>query len=527
MSIGSDKLRASLYLFAVFCVSAALTVGLQWHGNAYRSEWSGDPDESPHYVTGLMLRDYIRSGLHGSPLGYAQRYYEHYPKVAMGHWPPMFYIVQSAWTLLFSPSRASLLLLMAALGALLLTCTYALVRFYFSAWMAWLALILLATSPDFQSGSRSIMAEIPTALFTLAALWTLARYFDQPDLRTAAWFSLASLATVLTKGTGIALAPLPLLDVGLTRRWSLLRTGSFWFPAILAGVPALLWFSLAPDALHQSVALFGGLGARWARIPESLQYWLLVWGIPGALLAALGVFRRARAAVSGAEKSPFWISALVFLPVTVAFRVLLGAWEIRHLLTTLPLLMLFLCDGLAWILSAVPRFRGFAMALAILALGSAAIHNVIAMPAKVHLGIDTAASDLVTSPEYRDARFVIVSDPMGEGVFISEVAAREHRPGHTIERGSKLLAEESFMGNRYRARFTTPAEMMRFFDQGPDRILILDGIPPSPEHVAQVRSMLAQYPNRWILLGRYPRAGTPFPLEIYRLSRTPEQDRLE
>jgi hypothetical protein len=365
------------------------------------------------------------------------------------------------------------------------------------------------------------MAELPTALFTVAALWALAHYFDQPGLQTAAWFSFASLAAVLTKGTGIALAPMPLLTAILTRRWNILRTGFFWLPAILAGVPAMVWFAIAPDALQQSVGLFGGLGIRWTRIPESLEHWLLSLGIAGAALAGLGFLRRASAAAAGAEKNPLWVSAVVFLPVTIAFRVILGAWEVRHLITTLPLLMLFLCDGLLWILSRIPRFQSVAAAMAVAALGLAAVHSVMVMPAKVHLGIDRAAFDLATAPDFRSARFLIVSDPLGEGVFISEVAVRESRPGHTIERGNKILADQSFMGDRYRPRFTTTAEMMRFFDQGPQRILILDGVPSVPEHVDQVRRMIREYPDRWLLVGRYPRAAAPFPLEVYRLSDTP------
>jgi hypothetical protein len=226
--------------------------------------------------------------------------------------------------------------------------------------------------------------------------------------------------------------------------------------------------------------------------------------------------------VAGTEKSPLWISALAFLPVTVAFRVVVGAWEARHLITTLPLVLLFLCEGLAWILSAVPRFRTVVMTLLLVALGSTAIRSVTAMPPKVHLGIDRVAAELATAPEYRDAHLLIVSDPTGEGVFIAEVAAHEQRPGHTIERGSKLLSEASFMGDRYRARFATPAEMMRFFEQGPDRILVLDGIPSEPEHVAEVRSMLAQYPGQWVHLGEYPRAEAPFPIEVFRWSGIPE-----
>ncbi len=523
MSIGSPKIRAAFCLLPVFCASVALTIGLQWRGQAYQSEWTGSEDEPAHYVTGLMVRDYIRAGFPAMPLPYARSYYEHYPKVAIGHWPPVFYILQPAWTLLFGPSRTSLLLLMAVLGGLLLTCTYALLRSYFPAWMAAASVVLIATSPNFQLNSRMVMLEVPTALFSLAALWALGRYLERPGLRTTAWFSFAALAAIFTKGTGIALAPLPLLVVALTRRWKILRSGYFWLPLILAGAPAMLWFTLAPDGLHQSVGLFAGLKSRWVRIPETLLYWVFCVGIAGASLAALGFLRRARAAVAGTERSLFWVSLLVFLPVTIVLRVILGPWEIEYLLATIPPLMFFMCDGLTWIQSAMPRFRVAAAALAVAAFCATAIHNVLIMPPKIHLGIDRVASDLATAPDYRNSRFLIVSDPLGEGVFISEVAVREPRPGHTIERGSKLLAAESFMGDRYRARFTTVAEMMHFFDQGPDRILILDGVRPSKEHQAKVRSMVAEFPDRWKLLGRYPRTGAPYPIEVYRLSGTPEQ----
>jgi hypothetical protein len=273
--------------------------------------------------------------------------------------------------------------------------------------------------------------------------------------------------------------------------------------------------------LQQSVGLLRGLGARWGRILETLQYWAFCLGIAGASLAALGFLRRARAVAAGTEGSFFWVSVLVFLPVTVAFRMILGPWEVEYLLATIPLLMLFLCDGLTWIEAATPRFRGVTAALAVVALGSTAIHSVLAMPAKVHLGIDRVASDLATAPDYRNSRFLIVSDAVGEGVFIAEVAVRESRPGHTIERGSKLLAKQSFLGDQYRPRFTTTGEMMHFFEQGPDRIVILDGIPQTQEHIAGVRSMIDQYPEKWLLLGRYPRAGAPSPIQVYRLSGTP------
>ena len=110
-----SSIAPSVLVYLVFLLVA---VGFQWMQGAYQAEFGGHPDEAAHYVTGLMVHDYLAAGLPGNPMRFAQMYYDHYPKVALGNWPPVFYLIQSAWTLLLTPSRASLLLLMAALEAL-------------------------------------------------------------------------------------------------------------------------------------------------------------------------------------------------------------------------------------------------------------------------------------------------------------------------------------------------------------------------------------------------------------------------
>ena len=95
------------------------------------AEFAANADEPAHYVTGLMVHDYLARGFPSNPLEFAREFYSRYPKVAIGHWPPVFYIVQALWTSLFTASRASLLLLMAAISAALLTLTYWLAARYF------------------------------------------------------------------------------------------------------------------------------------------------------------------------------------------------------------------------------------------------------------------------------------------------------------------------------------------------------------------------------------------------------------
>lgn len=103
----------------VFLVIFAIVVNLQIASNAYRSEFGGYPDEPAHYVTSLMVRDYIAQFHFSHPTNFAEDYYAHYPKVAFGHWPPLLYVVQGLWMLIFSPSRTSVLLELALLSTVL------------------------------------------------------------------------------------------------------------------------------------------------------------------------------------------------------------------------------------------------------------------------------------------------------------------------------------------------------------------------------------------------------------------------
>src|SRR6185436_2606957 len=173
---------------------------------------------------GVMVREYAAELAPGPPLGFAQRYYDHYPKVAIGHWPPGFYLLQAAWTLPFSPSRTSVLLLMAALGAALATLLFRAVRDEVGGVPAATAAVLLPALPLVQRSSGMVMAEIPLALLCFVAMMALGRFLDHGRARDVVLCGVATAVAVLTKGNAFALglaAPLALL---LTRRWERLKS---------------------------------------------------------------------------------------------------------------------------------------------------------------------------------------------------------------------------------------------------------------------------------------------------------------
>jgi hypothetical protein len=510
---------------AVFSVSLIVVVLLQWRGNAYGAEFAANADEPAHYVTGLMVHDYLARGFPSNPLEFAREFYSRYPKVAIGHWPPVFYIVQALWTSLFTASRASLLLFMAAISAALLTLTYWLAARYFGPWLAIGGTIFLTTIPGFQEFSRSIMTDMLVTLLALISIVLLARHIEWNQWATALWFGLIAAGAILTKATGIALAPVPILVVLLLGRYERLRDLRFWAPALLVAAICAPWFLLAPDALHESVARYGGLQVRWNRSGESIRYWIQALGPIGAPLVAVGIARTLQRLSRKRNLDPIWLLMLLFLLATIAFRIGIGAWEVPYLVTTLPMLILFFCSGLAWLLkTAFPGRKAGGIAAGIL-LSVAIARNVTAVPPKPHWGFDNVALDIVSKPALAKAPLLILSDAQGEGAFIAEVAGGERRPGHKIERGSKILSSSTWMGGHYRLRFATAEELMSFLTAYPGLLVVLDTPEGTYRHVEQVRSAVAAEPDRWELLGTYPRmrsakyADQPGDIQVLRLRK--------
>src|SRR5262245_34562546 len=109
---------------AVLAFFFAVAVFLQTLGGAYRAELTGYWDESAHLVTGIMTVEYLRTFPPVFPVHFAKEFYIHRPMVAIGHWPPMFYVLEGFWFLVVGVSRSSVLLLMALISAAVATTLY-------------------------------------------------------------------------------------------------------------------------------------------------------------------------------------------------------------------------------------------------------------------------------------------------------------------------------------------------------------------------------------------------------------------
>ncbi|MBK7929872.1 MAG: glycosyltransferase family 39 protein [Bryobacterales bacterium] len=490
-------MRRAAAVLLVFAAALALAVALQVHGGAYEAEFSETMDESAHYVTGLLVHDWLQAGLPRPVSRFYYQFTQRYANAVIGHWPPGFYALQAAWMLLFGVARDSMMLLMAVVQAAFVTAAVWWGKRILPLPYALACGLLLLTAPLAQVSSRSLMGETPMALLVLAAAAVWRRYLQNGRAAASGAFgALASLA-LLTKGTGIVLAPLPPLTALFTGRARWLARGAFWLPAAIVVTLCGLWYARVPGALHEEVAWLGGLMFLPQRIPESLAFLTHQLTPLVAVASALGLALRLRDALRAEPLDPAWSVAAVMLAGSILFRAVVAVWEPRHLLMSLPWLLLFAADAarraLARAGSASRAFTG----LCLIALLALAVWNITRTPPKARLGLHEAAGAILESPELAGIDVLVVSDLRGEGATTAEFAMRERRPGRRVLRASSVLAQTSFLGDQYQPKFRDAASLSRFLGSRGPLVVLLDAPPRPFPHTVLAREAISLNASGW------------------------------
>ena len=477
----------------VFCLFWGGASVLQFRAHAFQSEFGSDPDEPAHYVTGLMVHDYALSGFAKRPLEYARDYYVHYPKVALGHWPPFFYLVQAVWTLAFAPSRTAVMLLMGAITALLATLLSETISKEMSFGIGAGVSALFISLPIVERFSAAVMSELLLSSLLFLAMLSYGRYLDTERWQPAAWFGAWSALAILTKGTAIQLALVPPFALLLTRRWHLVRRFSFWLPGIMVVALAAPWYLRVPGAQHELVAHYGGIEWRPERFTGTIINWAYMTGVIPAAAALLGLAIYARK-LQRAEASGKWIAASAVLLGTYLIRIVIGAFEDRQLIVDIAILLMFAAGAIHWLLSRSHLKIWWLAALSVLILIGL---NVRASPLKRHFGFSEVAENLLQHPEFKESIILVCSNATGEGMMISEIAMREHRPGHIVLRGSKMLASVDWMGWDYSLLFRDAEEMFRYLDGIPVGVVVIDGKGRQTPHGRMLYQAIREHPANW------------------------------
>jgi hypothetical protein len=474
-----------------------LVAGYQYWSGAPREAFSGYPDEPSHYLSGLMVRDYMVNGLDTSPVAFAVNYYTHTPFLAVGYWPPLFYGIEGAWMLMFGYQRATVLLLVALVAALLSGTIFQLLTPHLGRVAAFLFGLTFLMTPAAQWSNRLIMVDTTFTLLTWWAALAFAVWAETESPGDALITGLLAAGALLTKINSMYLFLLPIAFVLVTRRWSLLRRFSFWI--IPTTVTAIWgpWYFLTRDLMAIG---FGGIAYPSVLSIVAAVGRTLVDNLAWLVLLLLGgmvyVFRCAR--------TDYRLLVCMLLPVCYAIFLVAArvAIEGRFLLPILAPSMVLAGIAVSR-LAAKWAWPGLSAGRLGVLLAAAGVAAFAALPGVER---DTKASDpvrpVVDSLSGRGAPedISVLVPSIAEGPFIAEFAMNDRRrPARLLVRPLKLLSRITWNGGSYQQLFHDPDELVNLFDRFPVQYTILA---PEPCHNCfpadeLLRKTLRSHPERW------------------------------
>lgn len=496
------------WLAGVFVFYWLLVVVLQHVSNAPQAGFGRHSDEPAHYVSGLMVRDYIAAGFPESPVRFAAKYYLHRPTVAIGYWPPAFYVLEGAWMLIFGNSRSSVLVLMALISAALQLIICYTAASQYGLWTGFVAGSLFAFLPVVQWSNGMVMTDIAVALPAFAATLFCLRYFQYERTADAAWFGLFIALSMLTKSSAAFLLTLPFASMLIYRRFRLLRAPSMWLPI---GIVALLYGPWFIFTRH-----LAGKGLLQVNIAEHFvrSFPLIVrqlYGIAGPLLLALTLI--GILAVFSKAATPAWAVLAVQFVIGIAFLALAPVNpEARYLTLVLPSMVLLACAGLHAILQRTRFKRSQSSTAAAVAAAAVLIMLVVHKPSLVRINdaASEAAAAVLDHPEAQNSVVLVTSNGM-ELRMVAELASKASDwRNQMIFRSNKLLARVGWNGEDYTQRTTTLDGVIRTLDDVPVSFVLADvspGLIPRPHHRILVAALEAN-PRRWQVAGNFSVPGS-------------------
>ena len=476
-----------------------LAAALQYRDGAYRTELGSYPDEPAHLITGLMIRDYLFSGMKTGPVDYAENYYLHYPKVGFGMWPPLFHFTEAAWFVLFPPSRTAAFVLEALITGLLAAMVAANAARLFGISFGLMGEVCFVFMPVVRLYTGMVMADTLMALIAFAAMLAFAAYVEKGGYGRAALFGLLCGLALMTKSNAAALALLPPVTLILLRKYRMLIA-----PATLLAAAVALAIAIPCQLLvvHFWTGAVSPYKYSAGFVLEMLRVHLAMYfRLPGFVLlplAIVGAVHRVVLPYLSRTIQPPWASAAGLVAAMFLFGFAPLPSEPRYHIAAVAAIVLFACAGLYAIMS---RYPAVALAVAALFVVTAG-----ATPPYKNHGFMAAAEALEKNPAYRNAVMLVSSENFGEGMLIPEIALREQRPGHYVLRATKVLSRSRWDLDSYELLYKTPEEIEKYLESIPVRLLVFDTSPGVARmaHHALLRQLLQTRTDKWRRVASYP-----------------------
>lgn len=518
MKASPVETKSSSYrvMAATLAVCVVLVVIAQIARGSFTGEF-GD-DEASHYISGLLIHDYLRDGLGSNPVAYLVRYHSHYPLVGIGHWGPAFYGLEALWMLIFSPSRVSVIALSAVITVATAGCVFYFGKRYLrlSDAGAGFAAIAFMINPVVQIGASEVMLDIPITLSCILAALAYTRYLETEGWLPSLLFGVAASAALLIKGNGALLALLPPFAILLSGKWHLLARPSFWAPAVLVVVLTGPWYYFTYSQVSPGFRYSWGLDYTSVAIPANAQILFHSVGPLVLLLAALGLWRsftrRKGADAVGVS------GAVALLLATWTFQSLApAAIQERYLAPLLPPVLLLAALGAetiaGWIAASKPARFLPAMATMLAVALLSTVPAALAVAPKPREGIRELAPLVWANRDPQNPVVLISAKNTSEAAALAEIAMLDPaRPSMIAVRGSRLLGGGGYNRLDYQPKFPDAARVAEELETLHVPLVLHQNDPDVYRHISQLDAVRAAAAPPWQVLGSAGATDKPFML---------------
>lgn len=504
-SLGAASLRMLLFIILAAVLAAFIMVQQRGSG-AYLAEFSvTDPHEARHFVSGLMMADFIRDRAPNF-WSFADEYGVRFPVLDLRAAPPLFYLVEGAWLSVLMPTTPAVLLLPAFMSALLVVG---------AAWTAGrvmgllpglaVAAVLIAM-PALREAFSVIGLELPLALLAFVAALAFGGYLGQGRRRDATTFALAATAAVLTDRAGMALVVVPPLALVLGGRLRLSGRLTFWLPLGIVALAATSWNLLAGGSVAVAFNDLAEVEGRARVVRDSIGSALVVLSGVGVVFATMRAWRGDVGAKPMAALAAMGLAFLIFFllsPVAPATSGLLP------LLAPAAVLSAYGAVGLLGLItSGWPTLSGLLVAFVLLLCALPAMLETVHKPT---LGLDEAAQTLLARDMVQPV-VLVEAEVEGEGALIAAMAQHDRgRRSFVLRASGPALAGTAH----------SPQGLMERLDALGVSFLVIGPLPAQGASSVLATAVEA-HPDRFQLLGTFGAGG----VRLYAVS-TNGADKME
>jgi hypothetical protein len=461
---GLIDLCLMFFLFTLVCYFLANYL------DVFSNGFSGS-DESSHFVNSFFIWKYLSLMSFGNPMEFAEQFYIAYPKLSIGHWPPLYYFIVSGLFLVFPATPESAAWINLFISALA-SCgiAYILARTVGIVWgfLGGLTFLLL---PLAQEALQFFMLDQPLVIVVLLAAVTWEKFTQKPGFLLGIVYGCLAAAAILIKGNGWVLGLFPLLHILLTRHWRLLVNPRVYVGGVCCLLAVVPWYlvtsKISADGFNYT---FGIHYAARALIGNLLTFYHNL-GLVGLLLAAAGVIltcRRDHRLASWTRVCLSMIGAVLLLQSLIPVDIV-G----RYMLPAMPFVVILAIFGLVETCQVLLSFLKARHASQSRLRGKGGVYGAVGLIALLLMwpGLTT----LMDAMPQRDMRMAEVSQqvvdagmpqvvvidgsPSGEGAFIAEALVTSQASNLYVVRSSKLLSDSNFMGANYALKVSEPAEV--------------------------------------------------------------------